>query len=102
MSATLVYIHPTRIERKVRTGFRSPALVFGALWAFSEGLVEQGGKLTAIDAVAALLLTVKEPAAAGLAVVALLLFLAKNIYCGAHASNWLQVELLQSGYKQLT
>jgi hypothetical protein len=88
------YIHPVLSERKVKTGLHWPALACGTFWAFSEGLVELGGRLTAIDATAGLLWTLGQP------MVAALLFLVKNIYCGVRGGAWLEASLVRAGYRR--
>ncbi|MHA6846546.1 hypothetical protein [Ralstonia syzygii] len=103
MTRSCLYIHPIQPERKVRAGFGWSAFLFGTLWAYSEGLVAHAGRLAAIDAVTALLLTLD----AGLKLpwlvcIAVALFVAKNIYCGLRANHWLSCALARRGYRPLS
>lgn len=95
-----VFIHPTRPERRVEPGFCWAALLFGSIWAYSEGLIVHGGRLAAADGAVGLLYLYGEqtghPSAAG---GALLLFLAKNVYCAVRGRFWLQCLLLSQGYR---
>ncbi|AJW43763.1 hypothetical protein [Ralstonia mannitolilytica] len=99
---THTFTHPILPERKVRTGFHWSALVFGTLWAFSEGLIAQGGRLAGVDAIAALLVTLDRNATPEVTVAATGLFFVKNVYCGIRASDWLEDALRQAGYRRIT
>lgn len=97
MPSTLM-IHPTMLEQRVKLGFNWSALLFGTIWAYSEGLVVQGGRLAAVDAASGLLCSSGRPA---LLIAALILFVAKNIYSARHGSTWICQRLLNQGYRAL-
>ncbi|MDF3080953.1 hypothetical protein KPB01_08280 [Burkholderia sola] len=97
MPSTLM-IHPTMPERRVKLGFNWSALIFGTIWAYSEGLVVQGGRMTAVDAASGLLCSSGRPA---LLIAALVLFVAKNVYSARHGSAWIRQRLLNQGYRAL-
>ncbi|MCA8024511.1 hypothetical protein [Burkholderia cepacia] len=97
MPSTLM-IHPTMPERRVKLGFNWSALIFGTIWAYSEGLVVQGGRMAAVDAASGLLCSFDRPA---LLITALILFVAKNIYSARHGSAWVCQRLLNQGYRAL-
>ncbi|AZU59633.1 hypothetical protein DOT66_25220 [Ralstonia pseudosolanacearum] len=100
MSSLSIFVHPTGPERKIKLGFCWVALFFGTFWAYSEGLIAHGGRLTAVDGVAGLLCLYGEqcghPSAFG---IALLLVIAKNIYCALRGQYWLQNLLIDQGYR---
>ncbi|KVH10958.1 hypothetical protein WS84_13095 [Burkholderia anthina] len=91
-------IHPTMPERRVKLGFNWSALIFGIIWAYSERLVVQGGRMAAVDAASGLLCSFGHPA---LLIAALILFVAKNIYSARHGSAWVCQRLLNQGYRAL-
>ncbi|MCE4063419.1 hypothetical protein LXM60_24760 [Pandoraea sputorum] len=93
---SLLMIHPTKSERRVKTGFNWAALLFGSLWAYAEGLVRRGGRLIAVDCAAGLLWSLGHPTAmlAGSG-----LFLAKNIVVARSGGAWLQQHLVDQGYR---
>ncbi|AZQ52772.1 hypothetical protein D5R55_09120 [Burkholderia cenocepacia] len=97
MPSTLM-IHPTMPERRVKLGFNWSALIFGTIWAYSEGLVVQGGRMAAVDAASGLLCASGRPA---LLIAALILFVAKNVYSARHGSAWVRQRLLNQGYRAL-
>ncbi|KVK79966.1 hypothetical protein WJ47_35250 [Burkholderia ubonensis] len=47
MMPTRLMIHPIMPERRVKRGFNWGALIFGTMWAYSEGLVALRGRLIA-------------------------------------------------------
>ncbi|WP_432240925.1 hypothetical protein [Herbaspirillum robiniae] len=96
MKPSSLLIHPTLPERKVRHGFNWAALAFSTLWAFSEGLVPQAGRLFAIDVAGKLLCTFDTPLAWSLA---LLMALAKALYCGRRGNDWIVQRLTARGYR---
>ncbi|WP_157447933.1 hypothetical protein [Paraburkholderia ginsengiterrae] len=91
-------IHPTMPERRVKRGFNWSALIFGTLWAYSEGLVIQGGRMAAADAAAGLLGCFDHPA---FLTAALLLFVTKNVCCARHGSGWVYRQLHGQGYRSV-
>lgn len=97
MTSSLM-IHPTLHERRVKNGFNGSALIFGTLWAYSEGLISQGGRLAAVDAAVGLLFCCRHPA---FPVAGALLFAAKNVYCARRGGVWLRAKLCAKGYRAL-
>ncbi|WP_230938968.1 hypothetical protein [Burkholderia vietnamiensis] len=91
-------IHPIMPERRVKLGFNWSALIFGTIWAYSEGLVVQGGRMAAVDAASGLLSSSERPA---LLIAALMLFVAKNIYSARNGGVWVCQRLLNQGYRAL-
>lgn len=85
-------------ERRVKLGFNWSALIFGTIWAYSKGLIVQGGRMAAADAAAGLLCFFGRPA---LLMAALMLFVAKSVYCARHGSAWVCQRLLDQGYRAL-
>jgi hypothetical protein len=89
-------IHPTMPERRVKLGFNWSALIFGTIWAYSEGLIVQGGRMAAVDSAAGLLCFSGRPP---FLTAALILFVAKNVYCACHGGAWLRQLLRDQGYR---
>ncbi|KUZ74722.1 hypothetical protein WI36_14825 [Burkholderia ubonensis] len=98
MMPTRLMIHPLMPERRVNRGFNWGALIFGTMWAYSEGLIAQGGRLIAIDAAVSLLGTRGH---AALLIPALLLLVAKNGYCACKGNNWVYRDLQRQGYRAI-
>ncbi|WP_254601547.1 hypothetical protein [Burkholderia lata] len=82
----------------MKLGFNWSALIFGTIWAYSEGLVVQGGRMAAVDAASGLLCSSGRLA---LLIAALILFVAKNIYSARHGSAWIYRRFLNQGYRAL-
>lgn len=83
-------------ERRVKLGFIWSTLVFGTIWAYSEGLIVQGGRMAAADAAAGLLCFSGRPT---FLTTALILFGAKNVYCACRGGAWVRQRLLDQGYR---
>ncbi|WDZ98352.1 hypothetical protein Herbaro_11335 [Herbaspirillum sp. WKF16] len=95
MKTSLLLIHPTLPERKLRHGFNWGALLLSTLWAFSEGLIPQAGRLFALDMGIKLLCTFDSQLTWALA---FLLTLGKAIYCGRRGNGWLSKKWMSQGY----
>lgn len=91
--SSLLMIHPTLPERRVALGFNLSALIFGTLWAYSEGLTTHGARMVAVDAGASLLASIDYP------IGALALVLVKNFYCAKRGGEWLRRRLTAQGYR---
>jgi hypothetical protein len=91
-------IHPTLPERRVKLGFNWSPMIFGTVWAYSEGLTVQGGRMAAADAAAGFLCLSGRPA---LVTAAFVLFVTKNIYCARYGSAWVRQRLQDQGYRVL-
>ncbi|MGA4240006.1 hypothetical protein [Ralstonia pseudosolanacearum] len=97
-----IFIHSIRPERRVEPGFCWAALLFGTIWAYSEGLIVQGGRLVSVDGVAGLLLLYGVQSSQSSPIGgALLLFLAKNFYCAIRGRRWLRSLLFSQGYREV-
>ncbi len=96
MTSTRLMIHSITPERSVKGGFNWWALIFSTTWAYSEGLIAQGGRLFAADAVAGLLFTRGHVA---FLIPALLLLTVKSVYCARHGSRWVYRHLCHRGYR---
>ncbi|ADJ62389.1 hypothetical protein G5B88_04395 [Herbaspirillum seropedicae] len=96
MKPSRLFIHPTLPERKVRHGFNWGALTLSTLWAFSEELLPQAGRLFAAEVAAKLLCTFDSPVTWSLA---LMLTLAKALYCGWRGNDWIVQSLTAKGYR---
>ncbi|KVN08119.1 hypothetical protein WT09_30265 [Burkholderia stagnalis] len=96
MTSTRLMIHSIMPERSVNCGFNWWALIFSTMWAYSEGLIVQGGRLFAADAVAGLLLTRDHVA---FVILALLLLTVKSVYCARHRNRWVYQHLHHQGYR---
>ncbi|MGN6652432.1 MAG: hypothetical protein ACTHL0_20585 [Trinickia sp.] len=91
-------IHPTMPQRQVKLGFNWSALIFSTMWAYSEGLIVQGGRMAAADAAAGLLCFGGRPV---FLMAALILFVAKNVHCASRGSAWVRQRLQDQGYRVL-
>lgn len=89
-------IHSIMHERSVSCGFNWWALIFSTTWAYSEGLIVQGGRLFAADAVAGLLCTRDHVA---FVIPALVLLTVKGVYCARHGNRWVYRHLRRQGYR---
>lgn len=83
-------------ERRVKPGFNWVALLCSTMWAYSEGLIVQAGRMTVVDSTVGLLCFPGRPS---LFAVAFLLLVGKNIYCARYGSAWLLQRLRDQGYR---
>lgn len=94
-------IHSLKPERRVKCGFFWTAATCTAVWAYSEGMIELGGRLLALDLAATLFVELISRSSPVFAILAGSAFIvARSIYCGRRGGDWFYRYLLHQGYRE--